>query len=259
MPPALELVIARHREDLAWVRRVPSAFRITVYDKGGGGAGEPLPNQGREAHTYLHHIVARHDSPADLTVFVQGKPFDHAPDLHRVLRRLAEGAQTVADFHWLGFLADTDDARGRRLFVPWSKNQDGRELRLDDFHRRLFEAQGPDAYRFFVGAQFAVTASTLRRRTLAFYRRALGLSVDFPDAAHCFERCWDRVFGVSGTDGRLPAGQSTVYLKPVRRLGRAGAPGAGDAAAGPPAPTAERGPSGANSAKHPLVEQRDAG
>lgn len=220
MPPLLELVVARHTEDLGWLRRVPRAFEITVYDKGCHATDNaiPLPNIGREAHTYLHHLATRRDTPAGITVFVQGHPFDHAPDLHARLRALADGSEATGDFHWFGFLAETDDPRGRRLFVPWSKNPGHHELDLDGFHRRLFGTAGPDAYRFFVGAQFAVSREAVQRREAAFYFLARGLAADFPFAAHCFERCWDRVFLTDGTAGRLPPDQLTAYFKPVKKL-----------------------------------------
>ena len=217
--PPLELVVARYAEDLAWLRRVPKEFAVTVYNKGDTiPEAIALPNIGREAHTYLHHLAEHYEDLADLTVFVQGHPFDHAPDLHERLRGLAEGRATVADFHWLGFLADTDDSRGRRLFVPWSKNPERIELRLDDFHQQLFGTPGPQHYRFFVGAQFAVTRQTVRRRDPDFYRHARRLATDFPLAPHCFERCWDRVFQADGTAGRLPVDQLTAYFKPIKRL-----------------------------------------
>jgi hypothetical protein len=219
MPPPLELIVARHTEDLAWLRRVPREFAVTVYNKGPDLPNTtPLANLGREAHTYLHHLAERHDKLADVTVFVQGRPFDHTPKLHEVLRSLADGSFTVPEFHWLGFLADTDDHRGRRLFVPWSKNPERHELRLDDFHRQLFGAPGPAAYRFFVGAQFIVTRPTAHRRTPSFYARARDLAVTFPHAPHCFERCWDRLFATDGTATRLAPGQLTAYFKPVKRL-----------------------------------------
>ncbi len=198
---------------------MPRPFRITVYNKGDALPDTtPLPNIGREAHTYLHHLAERHTNLADITVFVQGHPFDHAPDLHERLRALAEGRETVPDFQWLGFLADTDDCRGRRLFVPWSKNPERTELRLDDFHQQLFGTPGPENYRFFVGAQFAVTRDAAHRRDADFYRRARALATDFPLAPHCFERCWDRVFVTDGTANRLAAGQLTAYFKPIKRL-----------------------------------------
>lgn len=221
-PPRVELVVARHHEDLAWLKRVPGEFFITVYDKGdGSSAGLRLPNEGREAHTYLHHLAQRYDNLADLTVFVQGHPFDHAPDLHKKLRAYADGSASVADFHWLGFLADTDDRRGGRLFVPWSKNPERRELEMDEFHQLVFGGAGPATYRFFVGAQFAVARAAAGRRSRAFYEKAARMAAEFPLAPHCFERCWDRVFGCDGTAGILGPGQLTAYFKPVKRLGSA--------------------------------------
>jgi hypothetical protein len=219
MIPPLELVVARHTEDLVWLRRVPREFRITVYDKGDGSSGGiRLPNIGREAHTYLHHLASRRDSLAAVTVFVQGHPFDHAPDLHQRLKALAGGGESVADFRWLGFLAETDDARGRRLLVPWSKNPAREELDLDRFHQRLFGTPGPADYRFFVGGQFVVTQTAALSRDADFYGAGARLATAFPHAAHCFERCWDRVFQADGTAGRLPTGQLTAYFKPIRRL-----------------------------------------
>jgi len=218
MLPRFELVVARHREDLAWLKRVPREFAVTIYDKGdGSGGGVRLPNIGREAHTYLHHLATKRDELAELTIFVQGHPFDHAPDLHRCLRAYADGAARPSDFWWLGFLADTDDARGRRLFVPWSKNPERRELEMDRFHQELFGAPGPEVYRFFVGGQFALTRGTALGRSQEFYVRAGELAAGFPLAPHCFERCWDRVFCCDGTSARLPADQSTAYFKPIKR------------------------------------------
>ncbi len=73
---AFELVVARYAEDLAWVRNIPPQIRVTVYDKN-GDAPYPgairLPNVGREAHTYLHHIVKRYDTLAPLTI--AGRPW----------------------------------------------------------------------------------------------------------------------------------------------------------------------------------------
>ncbi len=216
----LELVVARHSEALNWLRRVPSAYRVTVYDKGGDHEGAiPLDNVGYEAHTYLHHIVDRYDDLAATTVFVQGRPFDHVPDLHRRLRRLAEGAEPVEDFRWLGFVIDHDDKRGERLFRTWSKNRDGRLLDLDGFCRALWGEEAPERFVFYPGAQFMVRAEQVRRQPRAFYERALALSTDFPDAGHCLERCWDRIFACNGLPERLRGRELPIYLRPIRRLG----------------------------------------
>ncbi len=226
-PATPELVVARYVEDLAWLRKRPTNLHVTVYDKSGQqeAATQPngvtvrlLPNVGREAHTYLHHIVSRYDTLAEWTIFCQGKPFDHAFDFKKTLRDFADNsiAFNPSGFHWLGHLIDTDDNRGDRLFRPWSKNEDGRGLDMVGFHRAVFGTDGPETYTFVLGGQFAVHRDLIQHYSRAFYKQALAVSVDFPDAAHCYERNWDRIFGVSGIDPGWLAGRQTVYLKPMR-------------------------------------------
>jgi hypothetical protein len=193
--------------------------RVTVYDKSGdSGADNPLPNVGREAHAYLHHIVGRYDTLADITVFAQGKPFDHVPDLHKILRGLADGLRKVTDFEWLGFVLDWDDPDGARLYQNWTKNPERHPLPLGKFHKKLFGEACPERVLFYPGAHFMVTASCVRSRPRAFFEKALKLSENFPDAAHCFERCWNRVFRVPGIPEGTRWQDLPVYTKPIRRL-----------------------------------------
>jgi len=216
----IQLVVARYLENLNWLNNIPPQIQSRVYDKSPSG---DLPNVGREAHTYLHHIVENYDALADLTIFAQGKPFDHAFDFHQTLRALAATADVaasddVAAFRWLGHIIDTDDNLGARLFATWSKNNGDERLDMNGFHHALFEEDGPATYTFVLGAQFVASRELIRSRPLAFWRRALQISMEFPDAAHCYERSWDRVFGVEGIDKEWLAGRETVYLKPIRRL-----------------------------------------
>lgn len=210
----IELVVARYLEDLSWLNNIPSQITARVYDKSPSGN---LPNIGREAHTYLHHICANYDALSDLTIFAQGKPFDHAFDFHKTLRALA-ATPDVAAFQWLGHIIDTDDENGARLFATWSKNSGDERLDMNGFHRALFGEVGPEKYTFVLGAQFIASREMIRSRSLLFWQRALQISMDFPDAAHCYERSWDRVFDVAGVDHEWLAGRETVYLKPIKRL-----------------------------------------
>lgn len=226
-----ELIVAHYTEDLNWLRNLPAGLQKTVYTKGPNPTADlpatPLPNVGREAHTYLHHLVNRYDSLAEWTIFCQGKPFDHAYNFKKFLRAFVQpGPEPNPDadahrsgqpgFQWLGHLIDTDDWRGHRLFQPWSKNQDGRKLDMNGFHRALFGTDGPILYTFVLGAQFAVHRDLVRQQPRQFYERALAVSASFPDAAHCFERSWDRIFGVTGIDPEWLAGRQTVYLKRMK-------------------------------------------
>jgi hypothetical protein len=220
----MELVVARYEENLNWLRRVPRAFLVTVYDKSTAPHSDSihLSNLGREAHTYLHHIVSRYDSLADLTVFCQGKPFDHAFDFHHTLRALASGERHIENFFWLGHIADTDSADGV-LFRNWSKNEDGRGLDLNGFHHALFGTNGPPVYPFFLGGQFIVTRACIHCRSKEFYVRALRLSMELPDAAHCYERMWDRVFSEEQSTRARMSGAKILHLKPIKRLSEPGA------------------------------------
>ena len=74
----VELVVAHYSVPLTWVpemlRELGAGAGLTVYTKGGNASTVPgstaLPNVGREAHTYVHHLHTRYYSLADITLFV---------------------------------------------------------------------------------------------------------------------------------------------------------------------------------------------
>ena len=200
-----------------------------------------LGNVGREAETYLRHLTSRYETLAPRTVFCQGHPFDHAPDFHASLQELARGgmkggiegdlentkmsadlagprADPLPPFIWCGFLDETDDPYGRRLFVPWSKNIARHELATGALVESLFGEQSPDFFHFRGGAQFAVSREAVRRRPLGFYEHALELSTSIPLAAHSYERIWDRLFGDPVIDPSTLGPDGVLYRKRIRRL-----------------------------------------
>jgi len=228
--PSIELVVARHEEDLRWLRRVPHSIRISVYNKGrtpalpdglSGSARlreQELPNVGREAHTYLTHLFERYKELAPTTIFCQGHPFDHAPDFHNRLRALAGGREIPEPFLWYGFLDDTDDPCGQRLFVPWSKNPERRELSTGQLFEELLGEKSPSWFHFRGGAQFCVTQEAVIQRSREFYARALKSTLENPDAAHSMERFWDRFFGPAMIDPESLDSNGVKYWKKIRRF-----------------------------------------
>ena len=220
MENSIELVVAHYHENLNWLRRVPETIKKTIYSKNDIPPGIPhltLPNIGREAHTYLHHLVNRYDTLADYTIFCQGKPFDHAYDFHATLRTLASGEFSPAPFTWLGHIIDTDTSDGV-LFREWSKNETKDGLDLTGFHRSLFSKPGPETYPFVLGAQWIVRRELVQNQPISFYQKALELTTIFPNSAHCYERMWDRIFGVEGISREWLGERKTVYLKQIKRL-----------------------------------------
>lgn len=227
---SIELVVARHEEDLRWLRRVPSTIRISVYNKGRtpllpDGLPTPdelsvqeLPNLGREAHSYLWHLVDRYEELSPITVFCQGHPFDHAPDFHKRLRALAEGTEFPKPFLWYGFCDDTDDPRGRKLFVPWSKNPERHELFTGELFEKVLGEKSPAWFRFRGGAQFCVAHEAVIQKPREFYARALKSILETRHAAHSMERFWDRLFGPPMIHSEMLGPGGVKYWKKIRRL-----------------------------------------
>ena len=76
------IVIAKYNEDTTWTTKLQKPdTNCIVYSK--GPHSHPLeinlPNVGRESHTYVYHIVNNYETLANVTVFLQGNPFDHLP------------------------------------------------------------------------------------------------------------------------------------------------------------------------------------
>ncbi len=91
-----EIVIARYAENLDWVREIPPGFDVVIYNKGAEITSPavlkraqrvvPLKNSGRESDTFLRHMLAKQQFTDGYTVFLQGGPFEHSPDLLGLLR-----------------------------------------------------------------------------------------------------------------------------------------------------------------------------
>jgi hypothetical protein len=89
------LVVARYREELDWLLKVPENYEIFLYNKGPELKDtrlyercrliEDLDNTGRESHTYLHHIQSGAGRNLEKTVFSQGDPKEHSPDFLALL------------------------------------------------------------------------------------------------------------------------------------------------------------------------------
>ena len=69
-----QLILARYNEKVDWVKNLPPDIEVIIYNKG-RHEGNNLPNIGREAHTYLHHLC--NGKLADRMVFAQADPFYH--------------------------------------------------------------------------------------------------------------------------------------------------------------------------------------
>jgi hypothetical protein len=107
-----EIVIARYNENLDWLKKIKKSkdIKITVYNKGKDDINVPfipLPNIGRESHTYLYHIINNYDNLADQTVFCQGDPIFHSPDFINLINKYRKKFEPVQPLS-LRFWPDDD-------------------------------------------------------------------------------------------------------------------------------------------------------
>jgi len=214
--PNVELVIARYREDVSWVEGL--GFPAVVYDKSGESgrpepssgqvAWEPLPNVGREAHTYLHHIVTRYPDFAEFTVFLQGDPFRHMGEgagpqtlRERILRNVRLGVKFTG-FAWYKLKCDRlgrphamADPEGMGRWKGW-----GKDIPVGAVYAELFAGEAPETFLATVPAGLLfVSKDRLLSRSKSFYERCLKLVLDDPEdernTGHAFERLWQVLFG----------------------------------------------------------------
>lgn len=85
-PPTV--IISRYNEDIEWTYTLQKAI---IYNKGEPDIHSnfpvvPIPNIGREGHTYLHFIIDQYEYLPEYIVFSQANPFEHSPDFISLVR-----------------------------------------------------------------------------------------------------------------------------------------------------------------------------
>jgi len=191
----MEIVVARFNEDLAWLQSLQCVQ--TVYNKGEdfGNGHHPLPNIGRESHTYLHHIVNNYNNLSDVTVFTQGDPFPHCPDfIAKVQLIIQDGLDEPFRnlSNWVLQIQGLNCTAWPHHCWPNLIPEVAHCLFGEEFNRPIW---------FGAGAIFAVTKEAIRRHPLSFYKIAIQFFTNGePDTGcrgfgHAFERLWPTIFG----------------------------------------------------------------
>lgn len=221
-----DIIVARYKEDIAWIKddRLKD-FNVIVYDKG----NEPkpaiketpvinkrgkkkvasivnkeielpkapegfvyLPNTGREAHTYLTHIVNNYNTLADINIFTQGWPFDHVPDFFEKL-------STSLPYYDFGQKTLKNKVETNAV------TRAGALIFGDNIAPIIFDIlkeHGPDAVKRQIKTEgyavvdvnyyaiFGVDKATIHKYPIEFYKKLLKLTVDSPHGAYIMEFLW---------------------------------------------------------------------
>lgn len=195
-----DLIIARFNESLEWVRltNLPTVDRIFIYNKGeplDEHESVPLPNVGRESHTYTHHIIENYDSLADINCFVQGNPFHESPDLYNVLDQpsFVEMAQSkgVVSTNSLLELSYNYCHNTTKKRDDWYTNVNQQMIEI---YKSLFGRPIPTVVCSPKGAQFAVTDVAIRKHPISFYEKLYQLH-DMFYTPWAMEFLWGELLG----------------------------------------------------------------
>lgn len=186
----MDLVVAKFKENISWTSLFPND-NIVIYDKSDEeNAFIKLPNIGREAHTYIHHIISTYQSLPEHTCFVQGDPTDKKlpllqPDgwLNRS-HTLLTTRTTDLDFEPLTKIF-TCDGRG-------APSEPG--LPIEQTYRRFLAGPLPDLYHFPIGAQFIVSRKAITSRSLPFYKDMMQELMVSERLPWQLERIWPYIF-----------------------------------------------------------------
>ena len=194
---SLDICVARFNESLSWAQTIRPGTRIVVYEKG-EGKGIKLPNVGREAHTYLHHILSEYATLPDWTFFTQGDPNKHLPytKIQTAVNGFPETRHRSAFLHEAGPIFFVDEPV--RYLESDPQNEDIHND-VPGLWRELFTNEPPEEILFAPAAIFAIHKSRLHSRTPAFYMKAMELSVSQrPRGPWEFERLWAYLLAIKG-------------------------------------------------------------
>ena len=192
----VEVVIAHFNEDLNWTEEINNVFPITIYHKGSSPLFDgviQLPNVGREAHTFLTHIVTHYDSLADVTLFLQGNPLDHikTDSLSEFIWSLVNSAQKY------GISTNVSCATHKEHTFQPINMASTRQESLGQWFQRVLGMDFPlEGIVWYVGATMAVRKDKILSRPRCFYEELLQdvSHHDTPVEAHFLERAWYYVF-----------------------------------------------------------------
>jgi hypothetical protein len=207
----VDLVIARYKEDLAWLNEYTSHpfRRVIIYNKGppmncpamkGECIIKELPNVGMCDHTYLYHIVHEYGSLADITVFMPASAdLPHKQSRLKETIRLAFKNTPALFGARVGNLREAmKDFQLPNWEVTDPDNKDpGETYQLARADPHPFGAWMDTylpitcPYVTFNGL-FSLSANMIRAKQVNFYQTFLSqLSHHkFPEAAHYIERAW---------------------------------------------------------------------
>lgn len=211
-----EIVVARFNEDISWLN--PLASHCVVYNKGSSLPDTRrfketivLPNVGREAHTYIYHMIGTFNKTNHpfITLFIQGNITDHIPIEYRfgreiqfletlVLEARLYGQSLNAKAHMVGSMSAHEHLK---LSDKWPQLHDtgmtfGTWYRKYVMNHHSNEELKDTDIMWYMGAIFAIQTSKIHKKTVLYYENLMKTTDSNvnTESAHFLERSWFQLF-----------------------------------------------------------------
>ena len=162
------IIVARYNEDVEWTKQFPN---VIIYNKGEPLSEEynsiQLKNVGREGHTYYNYIYENYENLDDYTIFLQGNPFEHSPNIIKNLWTCINQAELNFYFEFLSEKILYTNLKG----CPYHY-----KLPLIDVYEKIFnERLDEKRIQFGAGAQFIVSKRAIHSNNKEFYLKIIKL------------------------------------------------------------------------------------
>lgn len=173
------IVVAKYKEPVDWLYKIKKEcphYHVYLYDKSIDDEVSMVDeetfkvdgreNVGREAESYLCHIVQNYDRLQDYVFFLQGNPFDHVRmERDAFIQAVAHDPLMFRDPNRHPWVVIDCDGFG----MP---NHPGLPI-APKFGELGLGKVPPDVFHFVMGAQFLVSRGEIHKRSKAFYRDLL--------------------------------------------------------------------------------------
>lgn len=205
-----QIVVARYNENVEWLKE--SCKDTIIYNKGDTLQYLTniisLPNVGREAHTYLYHIVQNYHNLAEVTLFTQAHVSDHGyvEDIHSLKATIGSAAFTNGysdnilkyrvgdDVSWDPYF----NVNVRRCLIEYYRipPESVDKIGFKDWFEKYIDSQYPEVLHAYPAAIFAVSKKQILTRSIEYYKMLLSQlsNENSPIEAHFLERSWYYVF-----------------------------------------------------------------
>lgn len=210
------LVVAQHREDIAWLQALPDGIQQFIYQTDNATAERPVRvNQGETA-VYLQYIVEQYHTLPDAMVFMHAhQEAPHMPDKLELLQKLRWDSFWFANLRYTNITFNLWGKWTGDWLCPQNpiERPPSEEVIWDDLRvnqSRLFAEVWDELFSSPIGplpqyvhspccAEFLVSKQRIHARPLSFYEEALSwleaTSSDRYWAGRIFEYVWHIIFG----------------------------------------------------------------